>query len=192
MSSSKPAVLVVHNNTAHPARLRFRCDKHLLWDAWVAADGSVDVPDPGQACIAGQALFTDPGTAVRYTHPFELPLWCARLALSMVAREGLVRLQFDVDNSVPCGEIRLVNDTGAAVEFALHALHTPFAFSSRVAAYSAAELLLADITMTVTLDGITTEPVRPGTWAGHWTIHTSRLHSSAFPTFKRSQGGGWN
>lgn len=189
MSSSKNAELHVRNDSAHPARLRFHCAHQLLWDVWLDGGTSITVPDPAHACIAGELLFSDPHTSVRYTRPFELSGWGVNLASSLVASHDALRLQFDVDDNAPAGEIGLHNHTANAAQFVLRVLHTPFVASCRLGPYASAELRLADITMTVTVEGVTTEPLHIGTWPGRWTIASAPMRGMPFPTLRRNQGG---
>ncbi|WP_139168641.1 MULTISPECIES: hypothetical protein [unclassified Duganella] len=156
-----------------------------MTDLWIAARGTVQLPDPRQAGISATVAYTDPATLVDYTASLQEDGIGGRLEVAQMLMAGVPCLQLSHQGSGIGNVLELSNRTGGDVAFSLMLIRTPFVVDCVVPAGETAAVQWDHLVLAVTVDGLTPAPLQVRNWDTTFVIELASMQGRFLPTLKQ-------
>lgn len=175
------SALEVLNRSAFPVQLRFYREKHLIWDVWLTSGTEMSVPDPVRAEIDVNVVFTDATSRVTYRVRTCICSKAKRLVTQMLATEGSVRFELDIEPGDTVGDIEIHNLCSSNVLIEARYMRTPFVMTSVLEASASSTLNFKGVEVTAIMNGITTARIAIKDWCSDLLIDSEPLKHDGLP-----------
>ncbi|SHM55569.1 hypothetical protein SAMN05216593_101508 [Pseudomonas asturiensis] len=170
---AQSTALEVLNRSGCPVQLRFYRGAHLIWDVWLASGSELSVPDPVHAEIDICVVFIDPVSRVTYRIRTRICSKAKRLVTRMLAEEGSVRFDLDIEPGDTISDIDVHNLCSGKVLIEARYLHSPFVLTSALDTSGSGTLNFRGVEVAAIMNGITTARIAIKDWSSDLLIDSS-------------------